>query len=146
MVALGYLCLGLLVGILSGLSSSPIAGALLAALFTFAGGTAAHMLERKPAERRMIATIVASFACTCLAGVITGIVVKENRLLTFESRREELRELELQGKSLDEISSYLKTSPLEAIRTIDVKFAAGDYSAEQAYRELRAELRRLGVE
>jgi hypothetical protein len=129
MIATGYVCLGLLVGVLCGLSSSPIAGAFMAALFTFAGGSAAHILERKPAERRLIGMVILCFSASCLTGLIGGIAVKDNRLLSFTDA----------AKSG---IPYLKANPVGAIDAIHLKYSNHDISADEAYRQLRAEVER----
>ena len=158
MVAFGYLCLGLLVGVLAGLSSSPIAATLLAALFTFAGGSAAHMIGQKPADRRLIGTILSSFTAACLLGLCGGIVIKENRLFTSSTRLAQMLVLEhkLAGTPAATAKSevqpatalftpYLKTGQIDAIRDIHVKYVNRELTPDQAYNQLRLVLERSDV-
>jgi hypothetical protein len=130
MVASAYVFLGLLVGMLSGLSSSPIASALLAALFAFAGGTAAHLIEKKPGERRLIGLILACFSCACLIGLLGGIAIKDNRLLSFTAEAK-LKE-----------SEYFKSVILPAANAIHVKYVNKDIDGDEAYQRLRQELQK----
>ena len=102
----------------------------MAALFTFGGGSAAHIMERKPAERRLIGMVVLCFSASCLIGLIGGIVVKENRLVSFTEA----------AKSAG--IPYLKADQVEAIDAIHLKYSNHDISAEEAYRQLRAEVER----
>jgi hypothetical protein len=134
--AVAYACLGTLVGVMAGLSSSPIAAALLAALFTFAGGSAAHLIDRKPAERRHMSAVLGSFSIFCLLGILGGIAIKENRLLTFR------RAMTL-GTSGTAASEYFKSDMISFTTAIDLKFRNGDIDASVAYRELRSCLERV---
>jgi len=135
MVATGYVFLGFLIGALTGLSSSPIAATVVAALFTFVGGSAGHLMERKPEDRRFVGLVVMCLAASCLVGLTTGIVVKINKPLTFtEIAKERLR------AGTDE--PYLKNFDLSAINAINVKYANHDISPDDAYRQLRREVDR----
>ena len=142
MVPFAFVCLGLLVGVLSGLANSPIATALLAALFTFAGGSAVHLVERKPTERLLIASIVTSFAISCLVGLFGGVVVKENRLLTTSKRAAEERAAEAKGTTLPD---YFKSAALTKANEINVLYADNRITADEAYRLLRQEFDRLAA-
>lgn len=142
MVAFAFACLGVLVGTLSGLASSPVATALLAAVFTFAGGSAAHLIEKNPADRRLLGGLIAAFSVTCLAGLFFGIAVKENRWLTMAERRVEQDEEATRGVSPDAYV-YLKKASMSEVDRINVQYSADEISAEQAYRQLRAEFDRL---
>jgi hypothetical protein len=130
MIAVGYVCLGILVGLLSGLSGSPIASALLAALFTFAGGTAAYFIDKPQVAQRLLGTIIAAFASACVLGLLAGIVVKENRLLTTAARKA------TQTVETD----YLKSATVSEINTINLQYVNKEIEAPEAYRRLREAL------
>ena len=132
MLALGYAALGLLVGILAGLSSSEIAAALMAAVFTFAGGAATLLLKEEHITQKRLGTILLSFAPLCLAGLFTGIVIKENRLLTNVGRVERLAALKL----VEPGEPYLKGVSMNKLHAINTRFRNGDLTAQAAYEEL----------
>lgn len=135
MVAVGYAMLGLLVGVLAGLSSSPVAAAVLASLFAFAGGSAAHLIGRKPSERRLVGVVITCFAGACLLGLLGGIALKVNRLLTVNKTAATST-----ATNSDPETVYLRTGFISKIDAIHVKYVNKDISAEEAYRELRAEI------
>jgi|HubBroStandDraft_2_1064218.scaffolds.fasta_scaffold22647_3 hypothetical protein len=148
-VAFGYASLGLLIGILSGLSSGPIAGALLAAMFTFVGGSVAYLLDRKPEERHLLGVVLSSFAALCTIGLLVGIVIKDNRLLSFRSvQRPRVNEsvadsdsaIKKPSQQPCEGSVYFKGAEIDAIDAIDLQLANREISAEKAYRQLWAQL------
>jgi hypothetical protein len=79
MIVLGYASLGLLVGVLTGLTSSPIATTVLAAIFTLAGGSILSLAKNSDVERRLIGSVIAAFALVCLAGVLAGILLHADK-------------------------------------------------------------------
>ena len=165
-VAFGYACLGLLIGILSGLTSGPIASALLAAIFTFVGGAVGYLLGRKPDDRHLLGVVLSSFAALCTIGLLVGIVIKDNRLLSFRNIQQPqvtqnplgpgaaaTKGISQPQNSADsggaikgvpqscEGSVYLKEAELNAIDAIDLQYANGEISAEKAYRQLWTQVR-----
>lgn len=132
MTAFAYLSLGLLVGALTGITSSPIAAALMAAVFTFVGASAAAFVDRKPEERSLVHAAIGSFSLACLVGLLGGIVIKDNSLLSFSARGSERGYL------------YLKSDEVDAMNLIHQKYVNGDLKADEAYRQLRVEIEKLG--
>lgn len=77
-----FLALGFLVGNVTGLSASPIAMALIPAIFTLAGGSVLAFLSNvAEPERKIAAKAILAFSLGCLSGVYFGIVVTTHQLL-----------------------------------------------------------------
>jgi hypothetical protein len=81
----GYASLGLLVGVLTGLSNSPIASSLLAGLFAFAGGGLGFLIEKlnKSEAAELGGSALTAFSLLCLAGILGGLTIRLNDLLTL---------------------------------------------------------------
>jgi hypothetical protein len=122
MLVFGYGCLGMLVGLLVGLTSSPITTTILAALFTLAGGSVAPILKNSEAQRSVIGSVLAAFCLCCLVGVASGITVKVNRFL------------DLQPVASNE--TYLKSATISDLNRINVQYRHGELMADQAYEQL----------
>jgi len=132
MLFLGYFSLGLLIGIITGITSSPIATAIIASVFTFVGGAITIGIDKVKFKREMLGGILFCFSIACLIGILTGIYIKENRLLTSVERHRELSRV-LKEK---ELSPYMK-----GIRQTDIDSIHSRYLSEnqcdRAYKELR---------
>ena len=86
LTASAFSALGLLLGLLAGLTSAPVTVALIGALFAFVGGSAATYFGKLTAENLRLATL--ALLCLSLAmtlGVFGGIVIRINRLLEFRA-------------------------------------------------------------
>src|SRR5260370_14796695 len=86
MIALAYCTLGLLVGFIAGLTSSPVSATLMAALFTFVGGSGAYLIQMKPSERKLVSTAIFCLSLFCLIGLIGAVLVKVHRFLDLPDR------------------------------------------------------------
>lgn len=83
--AAAFSALGLLIGSLAGLTVSPVVVTLIAALFTFVGGSAAAFFGKLDVIQLRLASIgVLSLSVFMLLGLVGGIFVKANRLLTLD--------------------------------------------------------------
>jgi hypothetical protein len=122
MIVIGYACLGLLVGMLTGLTSSPIAATVLAAIFTLAGGSILPLTRNSDTERKLVGSLLTGFALLCLVGVLVGIYVKTNETLGTP------------GASAG--GAYLKTGDLTKANAINTKYKNGDIDPKEAYRQL----------
>lgn len=81
-LAFGFGAFGIVVGLLTGLTQSEIVKPLIAALFVLIGGSLAaflHKLNNLQQRRSGIALALVSIGL--IAGVLSGIVVREHRLL-----------------------------------------------------------------
>lgn len=125
-IALAYACLGLLVGVISGLTDSSISLTLFATLFTFTGGTAAYFLQMRPSERKLVSIIVLFFSISCLGGLLSGIYIKVNRVL---------------DRSPVAINTvYLKAGVIDNLNAINSKYRRNQISAQDAYEQTWAEI------
>jgi hypothetical protein len=140
MLLAAYVCLGLAVGVLTGVASSPIANTVLASIFSFAGGTAAAVLALNKIDRRIVSIVLSGFSIGCLCGVLLGIAVKENRLLTDLPRVAAIRKLEtLPGdQKLAPLADYLKGNTLTRLQAINTQYRNNDLRCSAAYDQLWA--------
>jgi len=72
-----FSAIGLLVGLVAGMSLTPVVGALLPLLFATIGGGAGFFATSKPVYSRQIGIAVTLFALTCLCGSIYGIRLRQ---------------------------------------------------------------------
>lgn len=85
MIALGISALGLLVGLLAGLSLSPVVGGLLSLIFAFAGSAAGFLpKERTPAQRQALGLLLFFFSIFVIAGLFAGIYLRNADPLRFD--------------------------------------------------------------
>jgi hypothetical protein len=132
-IVIGYACLGLLVGLLTGLTSSPVTTTILASIFTLAGGSIVPVLAKSESDRRILGSVLASFALLCLAGVLTGVYIKVNELLTDDSPPTAQT---IASRSPERAVTYLKGVDLDEFDAINVAFRNRDIDANQAYTRL----------
>lgn len=122
MITAAFAALGFLVGNLTGLSGSPIANALVPALFALIGGSFIAFLSSVPEQDRGVAaSAIFSFSICCLAGAYLGVLVNAHKLL---------------GPNFSE--TYLRNVSTAQIDAIERRKNAGELDAEQAYRQLRS--------
>ena len=123
-MTLAFLVLGFLVGNVTGLSASPVATALVPALFALAGGSVLAFLKDLSAEDRKLAgRAIIGFSVGCLSGIYLAIVVTSRQVLGPTSLPEEH-------------GTYLRSSEQSAIDEVDQRVRRGDISADQGYKEL----------
>jgi thiol:disulfide interchange protein len=111
-IFLGFLMLGLTTGFLTGMSSSPLAISMIALLFAFAGGSAVTLLTKlsRP-QTELVGALLLALSVGTLIGCCAGVVVNENRLLTFRS-------LMARGTQTEHQESYLKAASPKEIQII----------------------------
>ena len=127
--------MGLLVGFLAGMSSSPIVQPLIALLFTFVGGSIFVLLSKLSTEDRGLAgKMLAGLSVSCLLGVMLGV---------HTSRGQFLVPAELRSKFVDQCLSkdpppacFLRSSTVSNANLIDADKRAGRMTAEEAYQAL----------
>jgi hypothetical protein len=110
--ATGFAAFGLLVGYITGITSSAIANTVVLTLFTFIGGKFFIDLTNKNALRARLAGVaLGCFSIFFLVGLNAGIVVKVNDLLTFaqtRKRQEAKAAKEVTDSTLSVLLPYLK--------------------------------------
>ena len=127
-MTLAFLILGFLVGNVTGLSASPIATALVPALFALAGGSVLAFLKDLSVDDRKVAgRAIIGFSAGCLAGIYLAIFITSRQLLGPTSLP-------------DQRKNYLRSSEQSAINQIDQRVRRGDITADEGYRQLRATL------
>jgi len=74
----GFSSLGLLIGIISGLSETPIAASLLIVIITFAGGSIVSIIRgQDPNKLKVIGQSLFFFSLFTLVGLFVGIFLRE---------------------------------------------------------------------
>jgi hypothetical protein len=131
MITFGFVCLGFLIGNLTGLSSDGVTRALLPPLFAFGGGSAVAFMQKvQPDVRRRAAAAIVALSLSCLVGVYSGIVVAEYQWLSPDSEKA------LEVRVSVGARKYLKEHLISPAKTIDTKLSSGELTAEQAYDQL----------
>jgi hypothetical protein len=123
-IVVGYACLGLLVGMLTGLTSSPITTTVVASIFTLAGGSIAPFIGKPNAERKILGASLSGFAILCLLGVLSGVYLKVNKKLSLTP----------EAAAAD--VPYLKKLDLSEIDRINVQYRNGELAPQEAYSRL----------
>ena len=104
--------LGFTTGFLTGMSSSPLAVSMIALLFAFAGGSAVTLLTKlSRSQTQLVGALVLALSVGTLLGCCIGVVVNENRLLTF-------RAFVVRGIQAEHQQSYLKAASPNDIQLI----------------------------
>jgi hypothetical protein len=120
LISVAFAALGLLVGNLTGLSASPIAKALIPALFTLIGGSfVAFIFKVHANDRSVAASAILSFSIACLICTYIGIALNAHELLVAN------------------LDTYLRDVVTGAADSVDQRKRNGQLNAEQAYEELR---------
>ncbi|MBA7694243.1 hypothetical protein ES703_102850 [subsurface metagenome] len=74
----GFAGLGLFVGVVSGLSQTPIIATLLAIIITFAGGSIIAIVRgRDPGQLKVIGKSLIFFSIAALAGFFWGVILRQ---------------------------------------------------------------------
>jgi hypothetical protein len=127
---LGFASFGILIGMITGLTSSQIAGAIITALFAFAGGKLLIDFGSKTtSEQIKIGLVLFGFSLFCAGGILLGIYIKVNNLLTNP-------ELTAQHTVLTKTGDTSKVVYLRSHESnlIELKFRRNEISADSALR------------
>jgi len=120
-----FASLGLLVGNVTALSASPIAQAVVPALFTLFGGSILVFLSRMNGDDRVVASqALFAFATSCLIGIYLGILTNEFQILGTPSVQTSAG------------NAYLRSTSASAVSHIDQQYRNHQLSGDAAYREL----------
>jgi hypothetical protein len=128
----GYGALGLLIGTLTGLSSSPIANALLAGLLAFAGGGLGFLVEKLNDRQKAAISggVLSAFSISCLVGLLAGIAIKANDVLTFRAHGVPAAKALSQANhdessAVTEPNAYLRVENASALKALDQQCRTG---------------------
>lgn len=133
-VGLGFM--GMLVGMLAGMSRSVIVQPLIALLFAFVGGSVFAILSKLSAEDRGLAgKMVSSLSACCLIGVISGMTIIRHQYLVPAEIRQDVAKACMSSNPPPEC--MLRSSNPGEAAIIDEKKNAGKMSGDQAYDALR---------
>ena len=133
-VARAFAGLGLLIGLVTGLSASSVVASLLGLLFALMGGSLI-VFFRKMEEEQLALAYKAMFALStaCIVGVVVGIVIGEWQVLSPRASG-----ISSEARDTIESRKYLRDHVISKARAIDVSKRQGEINAEEAYEELRA--------
>jgi hypothetical protein len=130
----GYLTLGILVGLLVGMTRASVVGAVIPLLLAFSGGTAIAFFAKQSAEIRKIAERnIFGLSAGAIAGVVLGIVVSDNRLLTFRAYQQDA----VAKEAAHSRETYLFNNRIKSVQAVEQKLGNGRLTLEQAYEELK---------
>ena len=133
-VGLGFM--GLLVGMLAGMSSSQIVQPLIAAMFTFVGGSVFAVLSKLSGEDRGLAgKMLSALSFFCLCGVCAGMFVVRHQYLVPKDKRPDMVSACL-GPNPPAACTLRSSDPGEAA-IIDEKKSSGKITPDEAYDALR---------
>ena len=86
----GCFLLGIVIGILAGMSVSPIVATVVSLLFAFTGGSIIVLIKGRSAEElRLIGLSVSTLAIGIIIGVVTGVSIRANDLLKLSNQAAE---------------------------------------------------------
>ncbi len=125
---LAFLFLGLLIGILTGMTAESVTSTLMALLFTFGGGSAiafVHKLDNK--GRKLASQAIVVLSISCLIGIFAGVYITERQLLTPEDYRSSPEISSVEARKL------LRSKLISEVNIIDQAYKGGQLSVEQAY-------------
>jgi len=131
-VIIGLFLLGLLVGNLVGLTAQSVVTPLLGLLFAFIGGSVIAMVGKlPPADRRLAGQCIIALSLGCLIGTYGGIVVSDYQLLS--PKRDHVSAMRMTVAD----RKYLRSQVIEPSAAIQLQYAQGRISAEEAFRKLQ---------
>jgi hypothetical protein len=73
----GFAATGLLIGLVAGLSETPVVGTLIPLLFTIIGGGSGFFVVKRPEQSRQVGVALVSLASMCILGSIWGIHLRQ---------------------------------------------------------------------
>ncbi|MHA4811768.1 hypothetical protein ACX0G9_26970 [Flavitalea flava] len=134
---LGFASFGTLIGLITGITSSPIAGAIITALFAFAGGKLLiDFISKTSSDQIKIGLVLFGFSVFCAGGILLGIYIKMNSLLTnpdlIAQHTVPTKTNDSTGKdnvTKRPIEMYLRSNESNLI---ELKFNRGEISADSA--------------
>jgi len=108
-----FAVIGLLAGLVVGLSSSPVIAAAIGAAFTLAGALlSAYRAKEQGHEMIPLQSWLLPFSLMAIVGVITGILIRANDLLTLQTKdlRAKYAELGFDSNQVKQILERLATT------------------------------------
>jgi hypothetical protein len=142
-MTLAFLALGFLVGNLTALSASPVAAAVVPALFTLAGGSVLAFLSNVPQQDRPVAAnAILSFSLACLVGTYLGIVVNSHQLLGPVPPPPPPPPAVAGKQQPQSGGHYLRDTDIAEVDAIDQRVRGGSITYEDAYARLLVILRK----
>jgi hypothetical protein len=134
---LAFAAVGLVAGVLSGLSASSVVSALLGLVFAFFGGSVITVLHKLTAAQQQVAAKCLFCLCLlCLAGVLGGIAISEWQLLSPSGIRHGGERKTVEQRK------YLKETLATDAATIDNDLRQGNINGAEAYKRLREAIRK----
>lgn len=125
----GFACFGLVVGLISGVTSAEVTVSLLGFLFAFIGGSILAFFQKiKIEDREEIGKLLTAFSVAFIFSLCIGIYIKVNKGLTV---------VDIIGQTNSEKQKdYLRSNNVEYFNHIDNEYRNDRLSLEQAYDSL----------
>lgn len=139
LIGFAFASTGFLVGNLMGMSASPLATGVVAAVFAFAGGSAVAFLRRVAGDdRRLAARAIVGLTWGCLIGAYVSAWVTEHQWLRPAAMRQ--TEPSAIAKTDPDVEKWhpLSASPAVAAAEIDTRRAERKITITEAFKELSA--------
>jgi len=122
LLILGFSLFGLLIGYVTGITSSEISQTIITALFALMGGKVfLDIKQENVLQNKVAGAILLFFSILFIAGINIGIYIKVNKLLTKKEN------LALKG---DYLRDFIIKNDLEA------KYRSGDISADSIVKKI----------
>jgi hypothetical protein len=129
-VTAGFSLFGLLVGYICGLTSSPVANAIILALFSFLGGKLFQDINNNDSKKTKISgVILAAFSLLFFIGLNLGIIVKVNEFLTFKTPSISQKVKTSDTTSVTTKVDYLRNT--EVLNDLEAKFRRNELTSKE---------------
>lgn len=127
----GFAGLGVLVGILAGLSTAQLTTTLLGLLFGFGGGSIIALVQKLDAEAKKAAGLaLLTFSLAATAGILGGLTIRLNDLLRT-------RPLESTTQGLQSRTDYMKGATAQAVDFLQAQVMRGELPLRDACRVMK---------
>jgi hypothetical protein len=124
---LGFSFFGLLIGIITGITSAEITNTIITVLFAFIGGKIfIESVDKNVAIQARIGAILIGFSIFCIIGILAGIYLKVNQTLTGKEKTVHTTDAVI---SKPPESNYLRSGELDIIKA---RYKSGEISCETA--------------
>jgi hypothetical protein len=129
-----FASLGLLTGLLTGLTASSVVVPVLGLIFALLGGSMVVFMEKLTVRQQTVSMKGMFFlAFFCIVGVLGGILISEYRVLT--PRKDETL-LKAETANSDGFNKYLKSHVVSQVEEIDDKRRNKVISIDDAYKQV----------
>src|SRR5271166_1458010 len=152
-IRFSYGSLGLLVGLITGMTATSVVGSLLGLLFAFIGGSAIALQGKLTTQQQQeVYTAISSLCICCIVGIFAGIAASEWQIVSpsvwerkpsqaaagqSPTAKDEAGKVQgPKNKEKLERRYYLKGNPIAKIDEIDTRLRQKLITEKEAYEEI----------